>query len=155
MGIKITDLPQYDNPSSDTLVLAVNMDSDPDQSVKVPLSQLGFGVSNGNFINLTSKQYAISNDIFIQITANSHTIEANNNGKILLVNNTYPTVLIVSSVDPGFSCSVIRLNNTVTFANGGMVINSTSNSVNISSQFSPASLMCYSPNTFILYGDIG
>ena len=137
MGIKITELPTSNNPSPTTIILGVDIDADPDTTVKIPLSGL-----------------SLNNNTFVNVTANTYSLTSNNNGKVVLMNNQFPSTLYISYVDPGFSCSIIRLNNSVAFSNNGFVLNSVANSVNLASQFSSAGIICYTANTFLLYGDI-
>jgi hypothetical protein len=154
MTIKITELPSKTSPSNTTIVLGVDVSSNPNQSVKIPLSEIGSGISNGNFINLTSNQYSVNDGIFMNVTTNTYNIGSNTDGKILIVDNQYVTTLNLTSQRVGYSCSIIRSNNVVTIANNGMNLRSVANSVNLASQFSSASLLCYAANTFLLSGDL-
>jgi hypothetical protein len=155
MPKKITEFDIITNPPSNTNIIGVDFDSSPNRAILVPLSDIHKGITNGDFLSLTSQQFAYNTGLFIYITANSYTLEANADGKMLLFDNPYPSTLSLTNQRVGFSSSIIRLNEMVTVANNGTILNTTSNTYNVAVKYSAATLIEYSNNTYILLGDLG
>jgi len=111
-----------------------------------------FNVTEGTFVSLLSENYKSNNIIFVNsdITANSL-----HDGKILIVTNSTDTTISLDALYAGFSTSIIRLANKVSFNNTSFVqVKNAYNGVKeIYNTYTKVSLLYIANNTCIIFGD--
>ena len=85
-----------------------------------------------------------------------YTLLTSDNGKIVTMNNpSDSTVLVLSGLGVGFSCTIIQLGEgQVTLSASGVAMNSYLSSAKIAGQHGKASLIAYSSDVFNLNGNL-
>lgn len=178
MSVKITDLETSTSPSSNTFFLAVDVDSNPNLSVVVPLSSInkpngsnnqlqysknGVFTSNSNLkwdetnSALNSSGYGLLSNGIITNSSNNLTLLDSHNGKVLyLTSGTNITLNTAPMLGIGFSCLVIQANTgTIRIVQGAnTTVQSYSNYANTSGIYATASIFSPAANTFLLMGNL-
>lgn len=88
-------------------------------------------------------------------TGTAYTLLSSDNGKIITLSNASAiTVTVPSGLGEGFNCTLIQLGvGTVSVSESSTTINNRNSHTSIAGQYSSATLLAYSSNTFLFQGD--